>query len=238
MLLPLLPLFAALDAQAEPPLLGRLFQARIDVHEMGRAELTEALSERGTTYGAQESEDVLRIRLYQARAALLDSRSAHLAHAERVMNEATEHSTFEFLSGNTLDTILAARQHVEKRCPGGATAHAPGLLRRPLQAAGCATHTGRAAETLRAQWQAAARPSTRPIFTHRTTTLSSLTPWAAACCPACTCTPPLARWWVSTSPTLSPWGASYQVPRHVKSKANGWPGMPGLGTALGITWRW
>ena len=158
MLLPLLPLIAALDAQAEPPLLGRLFQARIDVHEMGRAELTEALSERGTTYGAQESEDVLRIRLYQARAALLDSRSAHLAHAERVMNEATEHSTFEFLSGNTLDTILAARQHVEKRCPGGATAHAPGLLRRPLQAAGCATHTGRAAETLRAQWQAAARP--------------------------------------------------------------------------------
>ena len=158
MLLPLLPLFAALDAQAEPPLLGRLFQARIDVHEMGRAELTEALSERGTTYGAQESEDVLRIRLYQARAALLDSRSAHLAHAERVMNEATEHSTFEFLSGNTLDTILAAGQHVEKRRPGGATAHAPGRLRRPLQAPGCATHPGRAAETLRAQWQAAARP--------------------------------------------------------------------------------
>ena len=147
MLLPLLPLFAALDAQAEPPLLGRLFQARIDVHEMGRAELTEALSERGTTYGAQESEDVLRIRLYQARAALLDSRSAHLAHAERVMNEATEHSTFEFLSGNTLDTILAAGQHVEKRRPGGATAHAPGRLRRPLQAPGCATHTARAAET-------------------------------------------------------------------------------------------
>ena len=108
-MLSLLPLFAALDAPAEPPLLGRLFQARDDVHEMGRAELTAALLERGTRHSVQDSEDVLRIRLYQARAALLDSRSAHLAHAERVMNEATEHSTFEFLSGNTLDTILAAR---------------------------------------------------------------------------------------------------------------------------------
>ena len=111
------------------------------------AELTAALLERGTRHSVQDSEDVLRIRLYQARAALLDSRSAHLAHAERVMNEATEHSTFEFLSGNTLDTILAAGQHVEKRRPGGATAHAPGRLRRPLQAPGCATHTARAAET-------------------------------------------------------------------------------------------
>ena len=106
MLLPLLPLLAALDAPAEPPLLGRLFQARVDVHEMSRAELAEALSERGVQYSVHDSEDVLRIRLYRARAALLDSRSAHLAHAERVMNEATEHSTFAFLSGNTLDTSL------------------------------------------------------------------------------------------------------------------------------------
>ena len=106
MLLPLLPLIAALDAPAEPPLLGRLYQARVDVHEMGRAELAEALSERGVQYSVHDSEDVLRIRLYRARAALLDSRSAHLAHAERVMNEATEHSTFAFLSGNTLDTSL------------------------------------------------------------------------------------------------------------------------------------
>ena len=106
MLLPLLPLIAALDAPAEPPLLGRLYQARVDVHEMGRAELAKALSERGVQYSAHDSEDVLRIRLYRARAALLDSRSAHLAHAERVMNEATEHSTFAFLSGNTLDTSL------------------------------------------------------------------------------------------------------------------------------------
>ena len=144
MLLPLLPLLAALDAPAEPPLLGRLFQARVDVHEMGRAELTEALSERGTSYSAQDSEDVLRIRLYQARAALLDRRSAHLAHAERVMNEATEHSTFEFLSGNTLDTILAA---------GAARGSAPSWRRHssrplaapqrlPLQASGCPTHFG------------------------------------------------------------------------------------------------
>ena len=201
MLLPLLPLFAALDAQAEPPLLGRLFQARIDVHEMGRAELTEALSERGTTYGAQESEDVLRIRLYQARAALLDSRSAHLAHAERVMNEATEHSTFEFLSGNTLDTILAARPRDES-----AVLAVPQLT--PLASCGCLSRlaaapctSGLAAETLRAQWRAAARPKRSPIlwlFTRRTTTLSSLTPWAADCCPACTCTPPSARWWAST----------------------------------------
>ena len=109
----LLPLLAALDAQAEPPLLGRLFQARIDVNEMGRTELTEALLERGATFGAQDSDDLLRVRLYQARAKLLDRRSAHLAHAERVMNEAAEHSTFEFLSGNTLDTILAVDQHVK-----------------------------------------------------------------------------------------------------------------------------
>ena len=46
-MLPLLPLLAALDAPAEPPLLGRLFQTRVDVHEMGRAELAEVLSERG-----------------------------------------------------------------------------------------------------------------------------------------------------------------------------------------------
>ena len=200
-MLSLLPLFAALDAPAEPPLLGRLFQARDDVHEMGRAELTAALLERGTRHSVQDSEDVLRIRLYQARAALLDSRSAHLAHAERVMNEATEHSTFEFLSGNTLDTILAARPRDES-----AVLAVPQLT--PLASCGCLSRlaaaprtSGRAAETLRAQWRAAARPKRSPIpwlFTRRTTTLSSLTPWAAACCPACTCTPPSARWWAST----------------------------------------
>ena len=49
--IPLLPLLAALDAPAEPPLLGRLFQARVDEHEMSRAELAEALSERGEVGG-------------------------------------------------------------------------------------------------------------------------------------------------------------------------------------------
>ena len=118
MLLPLLPLLAALDAPAEPPLLGRLFQARVDVHEMSRAELAEALSERGVQFSVHDSEDVLRIRLYRARAALLDSRSAHLAHAERVMNEATEHSTFAFLSGNTLNTSLTLpRARTRARTP-------------------------------------------------------------------------------------------------------------------------
>ena len=164
-MLSLLPLFAALDAPAEPPLLGRLFQARDDVHEMGRSELTAALLERGTSYSVQDSEDVLRIRLYQARAALLDSRSAHLAHAERVMNEATEHSTFEFLSGNTLDTILAARPRDES-----AVLAVPQLT--PLASCGCLSRltaaprtSERASETLRAQWRAVARPK-RSVALH------------------------------------------------------------------------
>ena len=138
-MLPLLPLLAALDAPAEPPLLGRLFQTRVDVHEMGRAELAEALSERGVQYSVHDSEDVLRVRLYRARAALLDRRSAHLAHAERVMNEATEHSTFAFLSGNTLDvslTLPLARTLARSRSRARARQHArhdPGGRQRNLR---------------------------------------------------------------------------------------------------------
>ena len=41
---------------------------------------------------------------------------------------------------------------------GSATARCPGLLGRTVQAPGCATHSGRAAESFRSQWEAAVRP--------------------------------------------------------------------------------
>ena len=97
---------ASLEAPSEP-VLGQLFEARKDVHDMSRAELAEALTERGAHFRVQDSDSMLQMRLYQARSQLLDSRNTHVTAAEKVMNEVAEQSTLKFLSDQTLETILA-----------------------------------------------------------------------------------------------------------------------------------
>ena len=106
MLLLLLLTAASLEAPSEP-VLGQLFEARKDVHDMSRAELAEALTERGAHFRVQDSNSMLQMRLYQARSQLLDSRNTHVTAAEKVMNEVAEQSTLKFLSDQTLETILA-----------------------------------------------------------------------------------------------------------------------------------
>lgn len=94
---------------AEPPILGPPVHTAGEVHEMSHAELAAELAERGTTRAAlsSSSTDMLRLRLYQSRAQLLERRNAHVIHAERVLREVSEQSSFQAFSALSLETILA-----------------------------------------------------------------------------------------------------------------------------------
>ena len=91
----------------ETRILGELHHARGPIHEMTRAELLDELTARSVGYHASDSEDQLRMRLHQARAALLDRRNEHMLHAERVLHEIDQNSAGAFLADSSLDTILA-----------------------------------------------------------------------------------------------------------------------------------
>lgn len=93
---------------SEPPILGPPIHTAGEVHEMSHTELAAELSERGASRAALSgSTDMLRLRLYQARAQLLERRNAHVVHAERVLREVGEQSSFQAFSALSLETILA-----------------------------------------------------------------------------------------------------------------------------------
>eukprot|EP00966_Prymnesium_polylepis_P103068 2387370-Prymnesium_polylepis.1 len=91
----------------EKPLLGQLYLARGPIHRMARQELLDELTERGAPHGAVESDDRLRLRVHEARGALLDQRNELAQHAERVLREVEQHSGGAFLADSSLDTVLA-----------------------------------------------------------------------------------------------------------------------------------
>lgn len=94
-------------AATESPVLGPLHHARGPVHQMTRAELQAELRERRVPQSASDSNDRLKMRLHDARVALLDQRNERIAYAESVMQEVNQHCSPRFLSDNSLDTILA-----------------------------------------------------------------------------------------------------------------------------------
>ena len=69
----------------------------------------------------------------------------------------------QFLCAPARSKVPPRRCYTSLACLGGATACSPGLLGPALPAPGCATHFGRAAQPLSAQWEAAvkARPKLR-----------------------------------------------------------------------------
>lgn len=96
-------------AASEPPILGLPIHTSGEVHEMSHAELAAELAERGASRAALlgSSTDMLRLRLFQSRAQLLERRNAHVIHAERVLREVSEQSSFQAFSALSLETILA-----------------------------------------------------------------------------------------------------------------------------------
>ena len=60
----------------------------------------------------------------------------------------------EAVQSRRVTSIEVGRSVESAACLGGTTAHYPGLLGRTLQARGCATHSGRASQPLRVQWEA------------------------------------------------------------------------------------
>ena len=64
----------------------------------------------------------------------------------------------QFLCAPARSKVPPRRCYTSLACLGGATACSPGLLGPALPAPGCATHFGRAAQPLSAQWEAAVRP--------------------------------------------------------------------------------
>lgn len=87
--------------------LGPFFCAKGPIHKMTRAELASELSQRNTPYRVTDSDDLLRIRVHDARAALLGLRNERIMQAERVMQEVSVRSSAAFISDNSLDTVLA-----------------------------------------------------------------------------------------------------------------------------------
>ena len=73
-------------ADEQPSILGRVIHAHDQVHEMNRTALLQELSEHQTARPLPtDSDDVLRMRLFQARATLLERRNRHVMHAEMVL---------------------------------------------------------------------------------------------------------------------------------------------------------
>lgn len=92
----------------EPPLvLGPLIHARGAVHALDRASLTAELDERHVSHSAEDSDDQLRVKLYRARAELLEHRNTHVMHANRVLTEIEASSSMQLVSDLSLDSILA-----------------------------------------------------------------------------------------------------------------------------------
>ncbi|KAL1525256.1 hypothetical protein AB1Y20_020121 [Prymnesium parvum] len=74
---------------------------------MTHTELREELRLRNEPHSASDNVDLLRVKLYAARAALLDRRNEHVLRAEKVLHEVDQYSSAAFLSDSSLDTILA-----------------------------------------------------------------------------------------------------------------------------------
>ena len=103
---------------SDQPILGALVSGGA-VHKMNRTSLEAELALRETDHAPWESDDVLRLRLHEARARLLERRNAHVLHAERVLAELNEHSGATFLSDLPLDAILADDNAVFAAALGG-----------------------------------------------------------------------------------------------------------------------
>ena len=93
--------------QPEESFLGRVYRADASLPEMNRSSLEAELTERGTSFSAAESDDHLRVKLSNMRTRLLNHRNQHSIHAQRVLYEVESQSTIEYLSENSLDTLLA-----------------------------------------------------------------------------------------------------------------------------------
>ena len=108
LLLSLSPLVATTAEEPPPPqtLMGRIHHTHGPVHTMDRTELEAELQDRGAAYAPGESDDQLRLRVCNARNQLLTHRNRHAMHAQTVLYEVEQHSTIEFLSDLSLDTIL------------------------------------------------------------------------------------------------------------------------------------
>ena len=76
------------------------------VHELNRTSLLDELRERKAPHNAADSDDVLRIKLYDARARLLEHRNQHVMHAQTVTNEVAMHSSAAILADWSVDTLL------------------------------------------------------------------------------------------------------------------------------------
>jgi len=103
---------------SDQPILGAIVSGGA-VHKMNRTSLEAELALRETDHAPWESDDVLRLRLHEARARLLERRNAHVLHAERVLAELNEHSGATFLSDLPLDAILADDNAVFAAALGG-----------------------------------------------------------------------------------------------------------------------
>ena len=106
--------FAALCALAQAEqsqtqtVLGRLHHTCGPIHSMDRSELEAELRDRGARHiSPAETDDMLRLKVCNLRNQLLTHRNNHAMHAQTVMHEVEIHSTIEFLSDLSLDTILA-----------------------------------------------------------------------------------------------------------------------------------
>ena len=87
--------------------LGPVVHTQGAVHELNRTSLLQELQERQAPHSAEaDSDDVLRIKLYDARARLLEHRNQHVMHAQTVMNEVTTHSSSTILADWSVDTLL------------------------------------------------------------------------------------------------------------------------------------
>jgi membrane protease YdiL (CAAX protease family) len=73
---------------------------------MNRTELQAELTTRAQAFSPADTDDQLRIRLYAARSQLLERRSAHVRHAEVVLQELVAPGDC-FLNTLSVDTILA-----------------------------------------------------------------------------------------------------------------------------------
>ena len=94
-------------AEEEKPMLGEFVHARGAVHSMSRADLQSELSTRQVPHGPSDSDDTLRMRLYDAKAQLLEARNKEVTHAEMVLHEAQHHSSMALLAEYSLDTLLS-----------------------------------------------------------------------------------------------------------------------------------
>ena len=94
-------------AEEETPVLGAVVHARGAVHSMSRTDLQHELSTRQVAHQASDSDDALRMRLYDARARLLEARNREVVHAEAVLREAQRHSSMALLADYSLDSLLS-----------------------------------------------------------------------------------------------------------------------------------